>query len=99
MKESALAMTGYLDKGKKTRREQFLAEMDEVIRWSRLYGLIERITRRRVRREGARGCRWSGCFGSTACSSGTTCEILVRRKRCTIRSRCAALPGSARMRK
>ena len=41
MKQSSLAMTGYFDKGKKTRREQFLAEMDQVIPWSRLYGLIE----------------------------------------------------------
>ena len=28
MKQISLAMTGYFDKGKKTRREQFLAEMD-----------------------------------------------------------------------
>ena len=41
MKQSSLAMTGYFDKGKKTRREQFLAEMDQVIPWSRLYALIE----------------------------------------------------------
>jgi IS5 family transposase len=41
MKQSSLAMTGYFDKGKKTRRDQFLAEMDQVIPWSRLYGLIE----------------------------------------------------------
>ena len=34
-------MTGYFDKGKKTRREQFLAEMDEVVPWGRLCGLIE----------------------------------------------------------
>jgi len=36
-----LSMTGYFDKGKKTRREQFLAEMDEVVPWGRLCGLIE----------------------------------------------------------
>ncbi len=34
-------MTGYFDKGKKTRREQFLAEMDKVVPWGRLCGLIE----------------------------------------------------------
>lgn len=34
-------MTGYFDKGKRTRREQFLAEMDQVVPWARLYALIE----------------------------------------------------------
>lgn len=34
-------MTGYFDKGKKTRREQFLAEMEQVVPWGRLYALIE----------------------------------------------------------
>ena len=41
MKQQSLSMTGYFDKGKKTRREQFLAEMDEVVPWGRLCGLIE----------------------------------------------------------
>ncbi|HLX30754.1 MAG TPA: hypothetical protein VKV24_19935, partial [Casimicrobiaceae bacterium] len=31
MKQQSLAMTGYFDKGKKTPREQFLAEMEQVI--------------------------------------------------------------------
>ena len=33
MKQGPLSMTGYFDKGKKTRREQFLAEMDQVVPW------------------------------------------------------------------
>jgi IS5 family transposase len=41
MKQQSLSMTGYFDKGKKTRREQFLAEMDAVVPWSRLCALIE----------------------------------------------------------
>ena len=41
MKQQSLSMTGYLDKGKKTRREQFLAEMERVVPWGRLCGLIE----------------------------------------------------------
>lgn len=41
MKQHALSMTGYFDTGKKTRREQFLAEMDRVVPWARLCGLIE----------------------------------------------------------
>jgi IS5 family transposase len=41
MKQISFAMTGYLDKGKKTRREQFLAEMEQVVPWARLCALIE----------------------------------------------------------
>jgi IS5 family transposase len=41
MKQRSLSMTGYFDKGKKTRREVFLAEMEQVVPWARLQGLIE----------------------------------------------------------
>ena len=41
MKQTTLSMTGYFDKGKKTKREQFLAEMDRVVPWARLCALIE----------------------------------------------------------
>ena len=41
MKQRSLSMTGYFDKGKKTRREQFLAEMEQVVPWARLQALIE----------------------------------------------------------
>ena len=41
MKQRSLSMTGYFDKGKKTRREVFLAEMERVVPWSRLLSLIE----------------------------------------------------------
>ena len=33
-------MTGYFDKGKKTRRERFLSEMEQVVPWGRLCALI-----------------------------------------------------------
>ena len=39
--QMSLAMTGYFDKGKKTRREQFLAEMDQVVPWTRLCAVLE----------------------------------------------------------
>ena len=32
----SMSMTGYFDKGKKTRRERFLAEMAQVVPWARL---------------------------------------------------------------
>jgi IS5 family transposase len=41
MKQQGLAMTGYFDKGKRTRREQFLAEMEQAVPWVRLCALIE----------------------------------------------------------
>jgi IS5 family transposase len=41
MKQGSLSMTGYFDKGKKTKREQFLAEMDQVVPWARLCALVE----------------------------------------------------------
>ena len=36
-----VTMTGYFDKGKMTKREQFLAEMEQVMPWQSLYALIE----------------------------------------------------------
>ena len=41
MKQIAMSMTGYFDKGKTTRRERFLAEMERVVPWARFQGLIE----------------------------------------------------------
>ena len=41
MKQRSLSMTGYFDKGKRTRREQSLAEMDLVVPWARLCAPIE----------------------------------------------------------
>jgi transposase, IS5 family len=41
MKQISLSMTGYFDKGKKTKREQFLLEMEQVVPWARLCALIE----------------------------------------------------------
>lgn len=40
-KQLSLSMTGYFDKGKKTRREVFLAEMERAVPWVRLCALIE----------------------------------------------------------
>ncbi len=41
MNQATFSMTGYFDKGKKTKREQFLAEMDQVMPWTRLFALVE----------------------------------------------------------
>lgn len=41
MKQTTFASMAWTAKGKTTRRERFLAEMDAVIPWARLIGLIE----------------------------------------------------------
>ena len=41
MQQRSLSMTGYFDKGKRTRREQFLADMERVVPWARLMARIE----------------------------------------------------------
>jgi hypothetical protein len=41
MKQNSLSMTGYFDKSKKTRREVFLAETEQMVPWARLLALIE----------------------------------------------------------
>jgi transposase, IS5 family len=41
MKQTTFASMAWAAKGKKTRREQFLAEMDAVIPWAKLVALIE----------------------------------------------------------
>jgi transposase, IS5 family len=41
MKQKTFASAAWDGKGKVTRRERFLSEMDAVIPWIRLIGLIE----------------------------------------------------------
>jgi IS5 family transposase len=42
MKQRAVSMTGYFDKGKTTSREKFLSEMERAVPWPRLWALIVR---------------------------------------------------------
>ena len=41
MTQGTLSMTGYSNKGKRTRREQYLAERKQVVPWARLGAPIE----------------------------------------------------------
>lgn len=41
MKQGLFLITGFFDKGKTTKRERFLAGMDQVVPWARLLALIE----------------------------------------------------------
>jgi IS5 family transposase len=57
-------------KKKMTRREQFLAEMDAVVPWTRLLALIAPHYPKVVRRAGAHRCRWRPCCGCTSFRTG-----------------------------
>jgi IS5 family transposase len=41
MKQTTFASAAWVKKGKLTRRERFLAEMDQVIPWASILALIE----------------------------------------------------------
>jgi hypothetical protein len=63
----------YANKKRRTRREMFLAEMDAVVPWKELPGLVEPTIRGR---EGAvvRRSVWPWCCGSTFSSNGSPCR-------------------------
>ncbi len=65
-KQRTFVSMAWSAKGKVTRRECFLAEMDAVIPWSRLLALIEPHTRRPATT--ASRWDWRRCCASTSCS-------------------------------
>ena len=67
-------MTGFERYAKKTRREAFLEEMNQVVPWGELCALIEP----HYPKAGADGrpSEWNGCCGFIFCSSGSTCRTL-----------------------
>lgn len=67
------AIPGLRDAMKKkvTRREQFLAEMDAVVPWTRLLTLIAPHYPKAGPKGGRPRCRWRRCCGSTSCRTGT----------------------------
>ncbi len=67
-RQGSFSQAEYAGKKKQTRRDKFLAEMEQVVPWARL---VERL-RPFYPKGGAAGLRlgWSGCCGSTFCSNG-----------------------------
>jgi IS5 family transposase len=59
----------YAGKRKQTRRERFLAEMDQVVPWSGLLALIEPFTPRLAVVENP--IRWKPCCAFTCCKTGS----------------------------
>ena len=93
MQQRTFASVAWEKKGKITRRERFLAEMDAVIPWSRLLALIEphypkagNGTQPKPMEQMLRIYFMQNWFNRR-----------TRRPRilCTISSRCAGLPGSS----
>ena len=76
MRQQTLAtQAGFEKYGRKSRRELFLDEMEQVLPWSDLGSLVEPHYRRRVR--GGVRWVWGSCCGLTSCSSGLTCRTQV----------------------
>ena len=59
----------YAGKRKQTRRERFLAEMDQVVLWAGLLGLIEPFYPKAG--GGRKPYRWKPCCVSTCCRTGS----------------------------
>lgn len=59
----------YAGKRKQTRRERFLAEMDQVVPWSGLLGLIEPFYQRPV--ADVNLTRWKQCCVLICCRTGS----------------------------
>lgn len=56
---------------KQTKREKFLAEMEVVVPWDALIGLIGPHFPKTSKKGGVLRTRWPRCCGSICCSSGT----------------------------
>ncbi len=70
------ADSGFEKHRKSTRRDIFLAEMDQVVPWKDLCAQIEPVYPKGRKAAGADPSAWSGCCAFTFCSSGMPCPIL-----------------------
>ncbi len=68
-RQGSFSQAEYAGKKKQTRRDKFLAEMEQVVPWARWLIVCGRSTRRAS--AAGRRLDWSECCGSTFCSNGT----------------------------
>src|SRR5690606_41591267 len=92
MKQQTFASVAWQRKGKVTRRERFLAEMDAVIPWRRLIELIEPYYHDPEGRAASLPDS-SGCCGSTFLINGFAAPCRKRRSRSTSARRSRRLAG------
>lgn len=89
MRQQTLADASFERYRKPTRRERFLAEMEQVIPWRELCGAIEPFY---PKTEGAgRPSGWNGCCASIFCNTGSTCRTRQWKNRCMARAPCVRL--------
>jgi len=69
-RQATFAESGFERRRKVTRREKFLAEMDQVVPWAQLCADVEPFYPRGRRAWGVRRWGWSGCCASTSFSTG-----------------------------
>jgi hypothetical protein len=73
VKQRTFASMAWQAKGKVTRRERFLVEMDTVIPWALLIALIAAALPR-GRTGAASRWGWRRCCASTSCTNGSICS-------------------------
>jgi hypothetical protein len=91
--QRTFASMAWNGKGKVTRRERFLGEMDAVIPWLRLVRLIEPHYPKAGQGRQPLGLEKMLCIYS--CSNSSICRTRRRKTRSTTVSRCGALSGSS----
>jgi hypothetical protein len=79
MKQQTLTSLTCEVKKKRTKREKFLNEMEQVVPWERLMGLIEPHYPKAGK--GRQPMGLTRYCGFTACSNGTACPTLERTRR------------------
>lgn len=87
MTQLTFATTGFEPYRKTTRREVFLAEMNQVVPWEDLCAVIEPVYPNPPARAAG---PWAsnGWCASISCNSGSICPIQPWRRRCTTRRPC-----------
>ena len=90
-RQGSFSQAEYAGKKKQTRRDKFLAEMEQVVPWARL---VDRV--RPFYPKGERGRPPVGLERMLRlyCSNGTGWPTKLWKMRCTTAKRCAALPAS-----
>ena len=68
--QTLAAQTGFEKYGRKSKRERFLDEMEQVVPWAELQALVE--PHYPKGEKGGLRWDWASCCGCTFCSNGST---------------------------
>ena len=92
-KQETFAEAGFEKYRKPTRREEFLAQMNTVVPWEKLTGLIEPVYPHRRRRRAPADRSGADAAHSLSAALVQSVAIQPLKRRCTTRARCASLCG------